>query len=334
LILFGKRIIYKHFGPFVKINLKGQIMQIVKDLKEISNPFKNAVVTTGNFDGVHIGHQALFRQVIERAASIEGTSVVITFEPHPIRVINSNKHFPLITLYDQKVELIGETGVDTLICIPFTREFAATSARTFVKDLLFDLIGMKAIVVGEDYSFGRGREGNVELLRKMSATLGFEVIISEWIALEGHRISSTEVRNLVREGKIELAGNLLGRYYQVRGTVAHGRDRGGRLLGFPTANLTLYDELCPKTGVYAVTVQHDGFRYDGVANIGYSPTFQNGQFGVEVHIFDFDKTIYDQPICLNFVHRLRDEKKFSGPEALTVQIKHDIERARELLSNI
>jgi riboflavin kinase/FMN adenylyltransferase len=307
-------------------------MQIIKDLKQISHPFKNAVVTTGNFDGVHIGHQALFRQVMERAQSTEGTSVVITFEPHPIRVINSNKHFPLITLYDQKIELIDKTGVDTLICIPFTREFAATPARTFVKEILCDLIGMKAIVVGRDYSFGRSREGNVDLLKEMSETNGFEVIISEWIALEGHRISSTEIRNLVTEGQVDLAGKLLGRHYQVRGTVVRGRDRGGKLLGFPTANLTLSDELCPKTGVYAVTVEHDGTRYKGVANIGYSPTFLNGQFGVEAHIFDFDKTIYDQPIRLNFVHRLRDEKKFSGPESLAAQIKQDIQKARELLS--
>ena len=308
-------------------------MQIVNDLKEVSRPFKNAVVTTGNFDGVHLGHRALFRQVMEKAASIEGTSVVVTFEPHPIRVINSDKHFPLITLYEQKIELIGETGIDTLICVPFTREFAATPARSFVKDVLVDLIGMKAIVVGQDYSFGRKREGDVALLREMSETLDFEVIISEWIALEGHRISSTEIRNLVREGDVEVAGKLLGRQYQVRGTVVRGRDRGGKLLGFPTANLILQDELCPKTGVYAVTVEHDGFRYEGVANIGYSPTFKNGQFGVEAHIFDFDKTIYDQSIRLNFVHRLREEKKFSGPEELSAQIKRDIEKAREFLSS-
>ena len=307
-------------------------MKVINDLREISVPLKNAVVTTGNFDGVHIGHQALFRQVIDKAKSIDGTSVVVTFEPHPIRVINSNKHFPLITLYEQKVELIGETGVDTLICIPFTPAFAATPARAFVKDILCEQIGMKAIVVGQDYSFGRKREGNVSLLQEMAITHGFEVIISGWIELEDHRISSTEIRNLVTEGQVEEAKKLLGRYYQVRGAVIHGRDRGGRLLGFPTANLTLQDELCPKTGVYAVTVEHAGVQYKGVANIGYSPTFQNGQFGVEVHLLDFDKTIYDQPIRLNFVHRLRDEKKFSGPDALAAQISQDIEAARELLS--
>lgn len=308
-------------------------MQIINDLKEISNQLKNPVVTIGNFDGVHLGHEALFNQVIEKAKSIDGTSVVITFEPHPIRVITSNKHFKLITLHEQKLELIGEKGVDALICIPFTREFAATPARTFVKEILCDLIGMKAIVVGQDYSFGRKREGDIFLLQEMAATHGFEVIVSGWIELEGGRISSTKIRSLVSEGKVAEARKLLGRHYQVRGTVMHGRDRGGRVLGFPTANLTLYDELCPRTGVYAVTVEHDQTRYKGVANIGYSPTFQEGHFGVEAHMFDFDKEIYEQPIRLNFVRRLRDEKKFSGPESLAAQIRDDIEKARKLLSS-
>ncbi|NVL91262.1 MAG: bifunctional riboflavin kinase/FAD synthetase [Desulfobacterales bacterium] len=307
-------------------------MRIIKNLKEISEKLKNPVVTIGNFDGVHIGHQALFQQVVKKAESIDGTSVVITFEPHPIRVINSDKHFPLITLYEQKVELIAETGVDTLICIPFTREFAEISAHAFIKEILCDLVGIKAIIVGQDYSFGRKREGDILLLEKMAATYAFEVIISAWIEVEGGRISSTEIRNLVREGRVDKAEKLLGRHYQVRGTVVRGRDRGGRLLGFPTANLTLYDELCPKMGVYAVTVEHENTCYKGVANIGYSPTFQEGRFGVEVHIFDFDKTIYDQPIRLNFVRRLRDEKKFSGPDALATQIGRDIEKAREILS--
>jgi riboflavin kinase/FMN adenylyltransferase len=308
-------------------------MRIITDLSEISHPLKNAVLTIGNFDGVHIGHQALFNQVIEKAESIDGTSVVITFEPHPIRVIKSNKHFPLITLYEQKVELISATGVDTLICIPFTREFAAIPARTFVKEILYNQIGMKAIIVGQDYSFGRRREGDVFLLKEMAVKYGFEVIISEWIELEGGRISSTEIRHLVSEGRVEEAKKLLGRDYQVRGTVIRGRDRGGRLLGFPTANLTLYDELCPKGGVYAVTVEYDDTIYEGVANIGYSPTFDNGVFSVEVHILDFDQDIYDRPIRVNFIRRLRGEKKFPGPEALSAQISLDIEKAREILSS-
>jgi riboflavin kinase/FMN adenylyltransferase len=308
-------------------------MDIIRDLAQISKPFKNAVVTIGNFDGVHIGHQALFRQVVEKARAIEGTSVVMTFEPHPLRVLNCNKHFPLITLHEQKVELIGASGIDTLVCVPFTRQFAETPARTFVEDILCDLIGMKSVVVGEDYSFGKKREGDISLLKEMGITHGFEVSVSGWIELGARRISSTEIRNLVRDGQVEVAAKLLGRHYQVRGTVVRGRDRGGRLLGYPTANLKLSDELCPKGGVYAVTVEYHGATYDGAANIGYSPTFDNGEFSVEVHILDFHEDIYDQPIRVNFILRLRGEKKFAGPEALAAQIKRDIETARNLLSS-
>lgn len=308
-------------------------MKIIRDLKELSIKPKNAVVTIGNFDGVHIGHQALFHQVIEKADGIGGTSIVITFDPHPIRVINSNKDFKLITLYEQKVELIAASGVDMLVCIPFDREFAAISAGDFVRDVLCGTIGMRAIVVGEDYSFGRNREGNIALLKEMGAKHGFEVMVSGWIGIRGHRISSTEIRTLVSEGRVDEAKKLLGRNYQVRGIVVHGRNRGGRLLGFPTANLRLYDELCPKTGVYAVTVEHNNNRYKGVANVGYSPTFQDNEFGVEVHIFDFDQKIYDQPIRLNFIRRLRGEKRFSGPEALAAQIRRDVEQAKLLLAD-
>ena len=308
-------------------------IKIIRDLAEISKPFKDAVVTIGNFDGVHIGHQALFRQVIEKARAIGGTSVVMTFEPHPLRVLNCNKHFPLITLYEQKVELIGATGIDTLVCVPFTREFAKIPARTFVKDILCDLIGMTSVVVGEDYSFGKKREGDISLLKEMGKAHGFEVIVSGWIELGARRISSTEIRNLVRDGQVDEAGKLLGRHYQVRGTVVRGRDRGGRLLGYPTANLKLSDELCPKGGVYAVTVEYQGTTYDGAANIGYSPTFDNGEFSVEVHILDFHEDIYDQPIRVNFVQRLRGERKFAGPDALAAQIKLDVEAARKLLAS-
>jgi riboflavin kinase/FMN adenylyltransferase len=195
------------------------------------------------------------------------------------------------------------------------------------------VIGMKSVVVGEDYSFGKKREGDISLLKEMGRTYGFEVTVSGWIEAGARRISSTEIRNLVRDGQLEEARELLGRHYQVRGTVIRGRDRGGRLLGYPTANLKLSDELCPKGGVYAVTVEYQGTAYEGVANIGYSPTFDNGEFSVEVHILDFDKDIYGRPIRVNFIRRLRGEKKFSGPEALAAQIKHDIETARNLLSS-
>ena len=310
-------------------------MKIFYHLDQISAPLKNAVITIGNFDGVHIGHQALFHEVIEKAEAIGGTSVAMTFEPHPMRVLKQNNHPPLITLYEQKLELIERTGIDVLICVPFTLEFAALSAEQFVRDLLVRKIGMKAIVVGKDYSFGKNREGDIDLLKTYAPEYGFEVIVAGWIKSAralAERISSTRIRELVTEGRVEQAEKMLGRNYQIRGKVVTGRDRGGKLLGIPTANINLNDELCPKTGIYAVTVECEGQQLLGVANIGYSPTFEDHEFTVEVHILDFSENIYDKKIRVNFIKRIRDEIKFSSIAALIDQIRLDIATAREILS--
>jgi riboflavin kinase/FMN adenylyltransferase len=310
-------------------------MKIIKNIEDVKEPFKNAVITIGNFDGVHIGHQALFHEVIERADAIEGTAVAMTFDPHPIRVITQNGHPPLITLNEQKMELIEKSGIDVLICLPFTMEFAKLSARTFVEDILIKRIGMKVIVVGSDYSFGNKREGNVDLLKQFAEEMDFSVVVADWIqATNGNtgRISSTAIRELVMDGQIENAAKMLGRNYQIRGVVAHGRDRGGKLLGIPTANINLQDELSPKVGVYAVIVEHDGIRYPGVANIGYSPTFDDHIFTVEAHILDFKKDIYGQKIMVNFVQRLRAEIKFTGIDQLVEQIQQDIADASKILA--
>ena len=310
-------------------------MKTITDLEEIREPFKNAVITIGNFDGVHLGHQALFHEVIEKADSLGGTSVAMTFEPHPMRILKHNNHPPLITLYEQKAELIERTGIDVIVCVPFTKEFASLTAREFIEDLLIRKIGMKAIVVGEDYSFGKNREGNLELLKTFAGEMNFEVIVADWIKMSRKlpdRISSTRVRELVMDGQMEEAHKMLGRHYQIRGVVVTGRDRGGKVLGIPTANINLYDELCPKTGIYAVTVERENQQLKGVANIGYSPTFDDHEFTVEVHILDFDKDIYGEKIRVNFIQRIRDEKKFSGIDELIEQIHKDIAAAREIFA--
>ncbi len=310
-------------------------MKIVENLEQITKPYKKAVITIGNFDGVHIGHQALFHEVIEKANAIGGTSIAMTFEPHPIRVLKENNHPPLITLYEQKVELIERSGIDVLICVPFTREFAAISARDFVEDILIRRIGMTIIVVGADYAFGKNREGNIDHLRTFAELFDFQVILADWIQEANNssaRISSTKIRNLVISGHVAEVRKLLGRYYQIRGTVATGRNRGGRLLGFPTANINIHDELCPKIGVYAVTVEFRNIKYKGVANIGYSPTFDDYIFTVEVHILDFNENIYGQKIRVNFISRIRDEKKFANINELSKQIRRDVEKAQEILS--
>jgi riboflavin kinase / FMN adenylyltransferase len=310
-------------------------MKIIEGIENIKEPFKNAVITIGNFDGVHIGHQALFQEVIQKADAIGGTSAAMTFEPHPIRFLKQGSHPPLITLLEQKLELISKTGLDVLICVPFNKAFADIPARNFLEDILIQQIGMKAFVVGGDYAFGKNREGNLDFLRKSSGKLGFELIVADWIQapLNGKtRISSTRIRELVMNGDIGKAEKMLGRPYQIRGIVEHGRNRGGRLLGFPTANIKLHDELAPKTGVYAVTVEHKNERYKGVANIGYSPTFDDKIYTIEVHLLDFDGDLYDRKIQVNFIAKLRDEIKFSGIDALSKQIHKDIEVAKQLLS--
>ena len=310
-------------------------MKIIDRLENISQPFKNAVITIGNFDGVHIGHQALFHEVIEKAVAIDGTSIAMTFEPHPLRVLQKNSLPPLITVYEQKNELIERTGIDVLICIPFTREFASLSAAAFIKGLLVAKIGMRVIVVGKDYTFGRNREGNLSVLKSYASELGYEVIVAEWIKAErevADRISSTKIRELIMAGEVEPARKMLGRHYQIRGLVVKGRDRGGKLLGIPTANINLQDELCPKTGIYAVTVEYNQQLYKGVANIGYSPTFDDHQFTVEVHLLNFSENIYGQKIRVNFIQRIRNEKKFVGIADLKEQIHQDIKTAHKILA--
>ena len=310
-------------------------MKIIDRLENISQPFKNAVITIGNFDGVHIGHQALFHEVIEKAVAIDGTSIAMTFEPHPLRVLQKNSLPPLITVYEQKNELIERTGIDVLICIPFTREFASLSAEAFIKDLLVAKIGMRVIVVGKDYTFGRNREGNLSVLKSYASEFGYEVIVAEWIKAErevADRISSTKIRELIMAGEVEPARKMLGRHYQIRGLVVKGRDRGGKLLGIPTANINLQDELCPKTGIYAVTVEYNQQLYQGVANIGYSPTFDDHQFTVEVHLLNFSGNIYGQKIRVNFIQRIRNEKKFVGIADLKEQIHQDIKTAHKILA--
>lgn len=312
-------------------------MEIIEDIDSIPTPLANAVVTIGNFDGVHRGHQALFSKVVEKARARGGKAVAITFEPHPVRVLKQNGQPPLITTYEQKVELIARAGADVLISIRFTPEFAELSPLDFVKDLLVGRIGMKAIVVGEDYNFGKNREGNLALLKTYARQFGFEVITVGKIQIPAdnaiERISSTRIRDLILAGEVAVAGRMLGRDYQIRGAVVTGRNRGGRQLGFPTANIRMEDELCPACGIYAVTAEWEGKSWPGVANVGYSPTFDDRIFTVEVYLIDFAGDLYGKRMRVNFVERLRGERRFESLAALSAQIRNDVLVARGILSN-
>jgi len=305
-------------------------MTVITDLEQFEKLSKNPVLTIGNFDGVHKGHLALFNKVKERASNIGGQSVVMTFEPHPIKVMMPGKGPPLITPTQQKLRLIENAGIDFILCIPFTEKFAKISPRDFVKGLLVDKIGIKEIVVGHDYSFGHKRQGNIELLQEMGNDLGFIVHVVEPVFLDHTLVSSTSVRNLVQDGNLSESKRLLGRDYQVCGTVVKGKDRGARLLGIPTANLKLIDELTPKLGVYAVKVLIDDQIYNGLTNIGYNPTFGNNFFSIETHVLDFSGDLLGKTIRVNFIERLRDEKTFKSIEDLAEQINQDVLRARKL----
>ena len=309
----------------------GFFMKLIDDLNKLKEPLHNPVLTIGNFDGVHKGHLVLFEKVKERATAIGGESAVMTFEPHPIRVMKPGNGPLLITPTSQKLDLIARTGIDVIFCIPFTREFAAISAEDFVKDILVEKIGVKELVVGYDYTFGRNREGNTRALMEMGEKLGFAVHHIGPVHIDHTLVSSTSIRKLVEEGKLSEAKKLLGRNYQIQGTVIRGQDRGAKLLRCPTANLQVVDELLPKKGVYAVTVIIDGKTYEGVTNIGHNPTFGNSALSLETHVLDFHGDLLGKTIKVNFLQRLRDEKTFDSIEALSDQIAQDVEQARVLL---
>jgi riboflavin kinase / FMN adenylyltransferase len=306
-------------------------MRIYRNLEQIQEPFPNACVTIGNFDGVHLGHQRLFDVVEQRAYHSRGTSIAITFDPHPLQVLRPGG-IKLISTCQQKIELIEMSGIDVLIIIPFDKEFAATPAVQFVDHILIQRIGVKQLFVGYDYAFGKGRTGDIPFLRQLGEEKGFSVTVIDAYYEDGVLISSTKVRELVAAGRMLETKKLLGRYYQIRGIVQRGKQRGGREIGFPTANLHVDEEdLIPKYGVYVCQVICGGKCYGGVINIGFNPTFSENKLIAETHIFDFNQDIYGKPITVNLLQFLRDERKFSGIQELAAQIARDVVQAKQVL---
>ncbi len=303
---------------------------IINDLTELKKPLQKPVLTIGNFDGVHKGHLVLFDKVQEIANAIGGQSVVMTFDPHPIKIMKPGNGPPLITLIKQKLRLISEAGIDVIFCLPFTRQFGSISGRDFVREILVEGIGVQEVVVGYDYTFGNKRQGNINLLKDMGKELGFKVHVVEPVYFGQTLVSSTSIRNLVRAGNLAEANRLLGRDYQISGVVIKGAGRGTKLLNIPTANLSPVDELIPKRGVYAVEVEMDAGRYYGVCNIGHNPTFGENPLSIEIHLLDFSGDILGKELAINFIKLLREERAFNAEGELAEQIMKDIKRAREL----
>jgi riboflavin kinase/FMN adenylyltransferase len=309
-------------------------MEIIFGIDQIKKPFVNPVITLGNFDGVHLGHQRIFERLKVEASKIRGEAIVITFEPHPLKILSPKHCPPLITPFKKKSFLIEKTGIEKILCIEFSLAFAEISPSEFIRDILVEKVNAKKIIVGYNYHFGKGKSGDVELLKKICRSFNIDVEVMEPLTIDHVIVSSSKIRELIQEGKVEKASKLLGRDYPIIGRVISGAKRG-HALGFPTANLEISDELYPKAGVYAVKVIWKNQPFKGLADVGFNPTFapaegeERGRFSLEVHLLNFNEEIYGKEIQVNFKKRIRDEIRFDSPSHLIDQIRKDIQWAEE-----
>lgn len=312
-------------------------MQVIRDLSSSPWPGRRSVLTIGAYDGVHLGHQAIIREVRRLAAELDAVSVVVTFDRHPASVVRPESAPKLLTDLDQKLELLDATGVDATVLVHFDEQQAAESPEAFAERVLVGRLGAQRIVVGDDFHFGRGRSGNVSLLRELGARHDFDV---EPLALlersDGiaEPLSSTGIRRAMAGGQVELAASMLGHAFQARGKVVQG-DQRGRLLGFPTANVEVPNVIClPADGVYAGWyLRPNGERHACAINLGRRPTFYEhaDHSLLEAHLLDFSGDLYGEAARVEFTNFLRSERKFDGIDALVAQLKQDIEHARSVL---
>ena len=303
----------------------------------LARGIKNAVVTIGTFDGVHLGHQAIFKEMRRLAKEVGGETVVVTFHPHPRQVLSiGTERLRFICSQEEKLKKIEEFGIDNVVIIPFTKEFAGTPSDVFIKDYIINHIHPAVIVVGYDHHFGKNRMGDYEMLNQLGEQYGFRTVQVGAQYVNDVAVSSTKIRNFLWMGNVKAANELLGYPYSVTGTVVMG-NQIGRTLGFPTANLDIANEylMINNPGVYACQTIIDGKLYNAMANTGLRPTIgdrADGDFIIEVNIFDFDGDLYGKTLKVWFIDRIRDEVKFKGLEALKQQLQHDREEAKKILS--
>ena len=295
---------------------------------ENANIARPTVLTLGVFDGLHFGHQRIMQTVVDRAKAVDAMATAITFDPHPRAVLHPESAPPLLQTLDQRLANFEVLGIEQAIVVPFTREFAAQPAEDFLNNIIHDRLHAKEVYLGKGFAFGRNRGGNIELLRKMSGKLGFTADEIDEIQLRGMRISSSKIRKLLDEGRVNLARRMLGRPYGVEGVIIRG-NRRGHTIGFPTANLKPHNRVIPRYGVYATATLIDGKWRKSITNIGVRPTFESdSEPSIESYIFDFDGDLYGDVLRVRFLYRIRDERKFNGIDALKAQIEKDTRRAR------
>lgn len=308
-------------------------MKIFSASETIVGHFPTPIVTMGNFDGVHFGHQSIFRQVKKRAQELQGTSVVLTFDPHPQKVLYPDKEFYLINHRAEKIDIIREIGIDVVMCMTFSKEFAAQDPEIFIRDVLVETLRVKELYVGYDSRFGKGKQGSPAMLQHWGKHYGFNASIVPPISLNGEVVSSTKIRQLIREGEVEKAAEYLNRSYAVDGRVVSGAQRGTTLLGYPTANIEVLHELIPKNGVYICHVIWKDRSYQAVVNVGTNPTFHAHNVTVEAHLLNFDGKLYGERIQAHFLKRVRDEITFPNAQTLAAQIGEDVLTAKAFFRN-
>ena len=288
----------------------------------------------GNFDGMHRGHLKIIERVRRGAEERGATAVAMTFDPHPSKIVRPDKTPPLLMTHQQKLDALARAGMHGVAIVRFTPELAQWEPETFVRTVLVEWLRVTEVWVGANFLFGHDRSGNFSTLRSLGARYGFRAEKIDPVRYKDFVVSSTRVRRLITEGRVDEAGALLGHYYTIGGTVVQGRQRG-KGLGFPTANICAENELVPPAGVYATTVGVDGTAYPAITNIGTRPTFEDApETVIESHVLDFDKDLYGARLKLGFVQRLRDEKKFDGADSLKAQIDADRTRARDLFDRM
>lgn len=307
-------------------------MNVYHGLEEFRK-LDNAVVTSGTFDGVHLGHRKILNRLIEVARQTKGESVVITFYPHPRSVISpDNKIVNLLSTLDEKIELLEKSGIQHLVIIPFTREFSELTSEEFIQKILIQTIGTKTLVIGFDHRFGKNREGSFEYLKAHKENYGFEIEEISRQDIENIGVSSSKIRKALQDGDIQLADHFLGRNYSLSGVIVKGKQLG-RTIGFPTANIQVREvaKLIPTNGVYAVKVEYKNEEFNGMLNIGNRPTVDGTFQTIEVNIFEFDREIYGENLTVEFIKKIRNEQKFNGLDELKAQIAKDKITCTEIL---
>ena len=308
-------------------------MELIRGLHNLRERHHGCVATIGNYDGIHLGHQAVIGQLADEAARLGLPAVVITFEPQPMEYFVPDKVPARLTRFREKLEALRRFAVDRVLCLGFNRQLAAMSADEFIQRILVDGLGIRYLVVGDDFRFGKDRGGDFQTLVAAGETHGFQVVNMHTFVIEGERVSSTRIRQAMHLGDMQLAEQLLGRDYRMSGRVVHGA-KLGRQLGFPTANIFLHRKASPLQGIFVVEVYGlEGEPLPGVASLGTRPTVDGKRVLLEVYLLDFNRDIYGKHIQVSFLHKLRDEAKFESLEALKAKIAEDVQQTRDFFVN-